>query len=87
MDGGVVSLVNFGVVDDCDVVVVLVFVGVDVLLFFGGGVVVEIVVVIGMVFVVFVDDDLLVVFGFNLLDLFCCVNLVMVGCQQGCCEV
>ncbi|GJO00559.1 hypothetical protein NJB1907f44_20400 [Mycobacterium marinum] len=83
MDGGVASLVNLGVADDCGVAVVLVPTGVDAPSPFGGGSAAEVAEFAGTSLGVFADDDSLAAFGANPLDPRCRKASALAGRAQG----
>lgn len=83
MDGGVASLVNLGVADDCGVAVVLVPTGADAPSPFGGGSAAEVAEFAGTSLGVFADDDSLAAFGANPLDPCCRKASALAGRAQG----
>ncbi|QQW32552.1 patatin-like phospholipase family protein [Mycobacterium marinum] len=83
MDGGVASLVNLGVADDCGVAVVLVPTGADAPSPFGGGSAAEVAEFAGTSLGVFADDDSLAAFGANPLDPRCRKASALAGRAQG----
>ncbi|AXN51772.1 hypothetical protein MMRN_47310 [Mycobacterium marinum] len=83
MDGGVASLVNLGVADDCGVAVVLVPTGADAPSPFGGGSAAEVAEFAGRSLGVFADDDSLAAFGANPLDPRCRKASALAGRAQG----
>ncbi|BDB44624.1 MULTISPECIES: patatin-like phospholipase family protein [Mycobacterium] len=83
MDGGVNSSVNIGVVDDCDVAVVLVPAGADTPSPFGAGPAAEIAAFPGETITVFADEQSLAAFGANPLDPRCRIGSATAGRAQG----
>ncbi|EPQ78112.1 patatin-like phospholipase family protein [Mycobacterium marinum] len=83
MDGGVASLVNLGVADDCGVAVVFVPTGADAPSPFGGGSAAEVAEFAGTSLGVFADDDSLAAFGANPLDPRCRKASALAGRAQG----
>ena len=83
MDGGVGSIVNLALADDCDVAVVLVPAGEATPSPFGGGAAAEVAAFPGSAFGVFADDASLAAFGPNPLDPACRVPSARAGREQG----
>jgi NTE family protein len=83
MDGGVGSIVNMALANDCDVVVVLVPTGRSVPSPFGGGAAEEVEAFGGSTFGVFADDESLAAFGRNPLDPTCRKPSALAGREQG----
>lgn len=83
MDGGVGSLVNIELANDCGAVVALVPAGRAVPSPFGSGVAEEVDAFPGATLAVFADDDALVAFGANPLDPACRVPSAVAGRAQG----
>jgi NTE family protein len=83
MDGGVGSIVNMALANDCDVAVVLVPTGRSVPSPFGGGAAEEVEAFAGSTFGVFADDESLAAFGHNPLDPTCRKPSALAGREQG----
>jgi NTE family protein len=83
MDGGVGSIVNMPLANDCDVAVVLVPSGRSVPSAFGGGAAEEVAAFGGSTFGMFADDESLAAFGPNPLDPACRIPSARAGREQG----
>lgn len=83
MDGGVKSVVNVDVAEDCEVAVVLVPSGADTPSPFGPGPAAEVASFPGRAFGVFADEESLAAFGANPLDPRCRVASATAGRAQG----
>jgi NTE family protein len=83
MDGGVGSIVNLALANDCEIAVVLVPSGRSVPSPFGGGAAEEVEASGGSTFGVFADDESLAAFGRNPLDPACRTPSALAGREQG----